>query len=92
MWSRRVLGHDRVAERRTCASSDTSHTCVVIRVRPAPGLGQRLRLGHVLGDTSQIATWQPSAASCRASSRPMPVPPPVTTASFPRKLFIVPGT
>ena len=39
-------------------------------------------------ETSQIATWQPSAASCFASSRPMPVPPPVITASLPRKSFI----
>jgi hypothetical protein len=39
-------------------------------------------------DTSQIATEQPSAESCSASSRPIPVPPPVTTARFPRKLFI----
>ena len=36
-----------------------------------------------VADTSQMATWHPSAASWRASSRPMPVPPPVTTASLP---------
>src|SRR5262245_735262 len=40
-------------------------------------------------ETSQSARWQPSAASCRASSRPMPVPAPVITASLPRKSFIV---
>src|SRR5690349_4224446 len=34
-------------------------------------------------DTSHIATWQPSAESWRASSRPIPVPPPVTTAMRP---------
>src|SRR5580698_11432764 len=32
---------------------------------------------------SQAATEHPSAASWRTSSRPMPEPPPVTTASFP---------
>ena len=34
-------------------------------------------------DTSHVATWHPAAASCRTSSRPMPVPPPVTTAMRP---------
>lgn len=32
---------------------------------------------------SHAATEHPCAASCRTSSRPMPEPPPVTTASFP---------
>ena len=32
---------------------------------------------------SQAATQQPAAASWRVSSRPMPEPPPVTTASLP---------
>ena len=39
-------------------------------------------------EISHIATLQPSAASWRASSRPMPVPPPVITAIFPAKSFI----
>ena len=34
---------------------------------------------------SHAATEQPCAASWRTSSRPMPEPPPVTTASFPLK-------
>src|SRR6185503_8889181 len=38
--------------------------------------------------TSHIATLQPSATSCRTSSRPMPEPPPVTTASLPAKSFM----
>ena len=37
----------------------------------------------VSGFRSQPTTEQPCAASCRVSSRPMPDPPPVTTASFP---------
>ena len=37
----------------------------------------------VSGCKSQAATEQPWAASWRVSSRPMPEPPPVTTASFP---------
>src|SRR5690349_1637235 len=40
-------------------------------------------------ETSQKATLQPSATSCRTSSRPMPEPPPVTTASRPARSFIV---
>src|SRR5437868_4694932 len=39
-------------------------------------------------ETSHMATLQPSAISWRASSRPMPVPPPVTTAILPAKSFI----
>src|SRR5690242_2677556 len=39
-------------------------------------------------DTSHIATLQPSATSWRASSRPMPVPPPVMTAILPAKSFM----
>ncbi len=38
--------------------------------------------------TSHIATWQPSAVSCPASARPIPVPPPVMTANLSRKSFI----
>ena len=41
-----------------------------------------------LGDVSAGAMLQPSAASCRASSRPMPVPPPVMTAILPEKSFM----
>ena len=36
-----------------------------------------------------MATLQPSATSCRTSSRPIPVPPPVTTAILSAKSFIV---
>src|SRR6202012_5541859 len=39
-------------------------------------------------ETSHMATLQPSAISWRASSRPMPVPPPVTTAKRPAKSFM----
>ena len=38
-----------------------------------------------VADTSHMATLQPSAASWRTSSRPIPVPPPVTTAILPAK-------
>ena len=41
-----------------------------------------------LAETSHMATLQPSAISWRASSRPMPVPPPVTTANLPAKSFM----
>src|SRR5579863_186460 len=43
----------------------------------------------VSGFRSQPATEHPCAASCRVSSRPMPDPPPVTTASFPANESIV---
>src|SRR5580704_3292503 len=39
-------------------------------------------------ETSHIATLAPSAASWRTSSRPIPEPPPVTTAILPAKLFM----
>src|SRR5262245_50536571 len=39
-------------------------------------------------ETSHIATSQPSATSWRTSSRPIPLPPPVTTASLPAKVRI----
>jgi len=39
-------------------------------------------------ERSHIATLQPSATSWRTSSRPIPVPPPVTTAIRPAKSFI----
>src|SRR5437016_14471516 len=42
----------------------------------------------VSAKTSHIATLQPSTTSCRTSSRPMPVPPPVTTAILPANSFI----
>jgi len=32
---------------------------------------------------SPIVTLQPSAASCIATARPMPLPPPVTMTDFP---------
>lgn len=38
-------------------------------------------------ETSHRETWQPSALSCRASPRPIPVPPPVTTVSLRSKLL-----
>src|SRR5947208_271425 len=67
-------------KRRTSSSADTSHTCVVTRLpawaRPAVSLTPAASM-------SQVATEQPSAASWRTSSRPMPKPPPVTMATFP---------
>ena len=42
----------------------------------------------MFGERSHMATLQPSATSCRASSRPIPVPPPVITAIFAGKVFM----
>jgi hypothetical protein len=39
--------------------------------------------------TSHVATLQPSATSWRTSSRPIPLPPPVTTAILPANSFMV---
>lgn len=64
---------------------------VVIRkpLRQLLGLAQPLPVSAMFSaETSHMATLQPSATSCRTSSRPMPVPPPVTTAIFPAKSFI----
>src|SRR6516165_1005149 len=63
-----------VVTRRPCGSFSTSHSRLVSAMASA--------------ETSHIATLQPSATSWRASSRPMPVPPPVMTAIFPAKSFI----
>ena len=49
----------------------------------APARARSTVSAMVPGFRSQAATEQPCAASCRVSSRPMPDPPPVTTASFP---------
>jgi hypothetical protein len=62
--------------------------------RDTQTLWQAGRLAQALGfpmprlDTSHIAMAQPSATSWRTSSRPMPEPPPVTTAILPEKSFI----
>src|SRR5215468_85531 len=60
--------------RRPCGSRSTSHSRLVSAIAAA--------------DTSHMATLQPSATSWRASSRPMPVPPPVMTAILPARSFM----
>src|ERR1700704_5524196 len=78
-------------KRNNWSSTDTSAICVVMR-RPCGNFStsqSRLVSASALAEISHIATLQPSAASWRASSRPMPVPPPVMTAIFPAKSFIV---
>jgi len=72
--------------RSTCGSSETSQVWLVTRT-PVPALAWASVAVSVTvpGFRSQVATEQPRAASCRTSSRPMPEPPPVTTASFPVK-------
>src|SRR5205085_11888006 len=77
-------------KRLSWSSMETSATCVVIR-RPCGSLStsQSLFVSAIASaETSHIATLQPSATSWRASSRPMPVPPPVMTAIFPAKSFM----
>jgi len=84
-----MLG-DLVAKSLDCAASDTSARCVVTRSPcGSPAVSQSCRVSAIpSSETSHIATLQASAASWRTSSRPMPEPPPVTTAIFPAKSFI----
>ena len=74
----------------SCASSDTSATWAVIFApcgMPSAVASAMVR-SMFFWETSHMATLQPSAISWRASSRPMPVPPPVTTANLPAKSFM----
>src|SRR5437764_14208634 len=77
-------------KRLSCSSTETSATWVVMR-RPCGSRStshSRFVSAIASAETSHIATLQPSATSWRASSRPMPVPPPVITAVFPAKSFM----
>src|ERR1700736_3062699 len=73
-WSSIETSATWVVTRSPCGSFSTSQSRLVSAIASA--------------ETSHIATLQPSATSWRASSRPMPVPPPVTTAILPLKSFI----
>src|ERR1700757_218060 len=71
--------------RSTCVRSATSTMCVVTR-RPCgnPAASHSLCVSaRPVGETSHIATLQASATNWRTSSRPIPLPPPVTTAVLP---------
>src|SRR5467141_2059583 len=71
--------------RSTCVRSATSAMCVVTRSPCGnPAASQSLCVSaKPVGETSHIATLQASATSWRTSSRPIPLPPPVTTAVLP---------
>src|ERR1700730_16100173 len=71
--------------RSTCVRSATSTMCVVTRSpcgKPAASHSLCVSARPV-GETSHIATLQASATNWRTSSRPLPLPPPVTTAVLP---------
>src|SRR6516164_11535450 len=71
--------------RSTCVRSATSAMCVVTRSpcgNPTASHSPCVSAWPV-GETSHIATLQASATNWRTSSRPMPLPPPVTTAVLP---------
>src|SRR6185437_8110352 len=76
-WSSIETSATWVVTRRPCGRRSTSHSALVSAIASA--------------ETSHIATLQPSATSWRASSRPIPVPPPVMTAIFPAKSFMEAG-
>src|SRR6185295_11012466 len=71
--------------RSTCVRSATSAMCVVTRSPCGnPAASHSLCVStRPVGETSHIATLQASATSWRTSSRPIPLPPPVTTAVLP---------
>src|SRR5262252_3933154 len=71
--------------RSTCVRSATSATCVVTRSPCGnPAASQSLCVSaRPAGETSHVATLQASATSWRTNSRPIPLPPPVTTAVLP---------
>src|SRR5215472_8932436 len=70
--------------RSTWVRSATSAMCVVTRSPCSPAASPSLRVSaKPVGETSHIATLQASATSWRTSSRPIPLPPPVTTAVLP---------
>src|SRR5215468_6563832 len=78
------------AKRLTSSSLATSAKWVVMR-RPCgrrSASHSRLVSAIAAADTSHMAMLQPSATSWRASSRPMPVPPPVMTAILPARSFM----
>ena len=81
-WTSPSSPATRSASRWTSASSATSVTAVSTRGAPAartsrPASSSRDR------SRSAIATSIPSAANRRASAKPIPLAPPVTTATFP---------
>src|ERR1700745_3405562 len=69
----------------TCVRSATSAMCVVTRSPCGnPAASHSLCVSaRPVGETSHIATLQASATSWRTSSRPIPLPLPVTTAVLP---------
>src|SRR6476646_7103424 len=83
-WSVSCWATTSSRKRFICPSSDTSARCVVIRTSAGASFSARLAVSSMWSTlTSHAATEHPSAASWMTSSRPIPVPPPVTTASRP---------
>src|SRR5471030_532378 len=77
-------------KRSTAGLSETSRMCVVI-LKPCGRRScrqSRSVSARPLAETSHMAMLTPSATSWRTSSRPMPEPPPVTTAIRPARSFI----
>src|SRR5476649_2569442 len=77
-------------KRSTADLSETSRRCVVIRNPCGRRSCRQSRSvsARPLAETSHRAMLTPSATSWRTSSRPMPEPPPVTTAIRPARSFI----
>src|SRR6516225_8994565 len=71
--------------RSTCVPSATSAMCVVTRSPCGnPAASHSLWVSaRPVGETSHVATLQASATSWQTSSRPIPLPPPMTTAVLP---------
>src|SRR5215472_14911309 len=76
--------------RSTCVRSAPSAMCVVTRSPCGnPAASHSLCVSaRPVGEKSHIATLQASATSWRTNSRPIPLPPPVTTAVLPANSVI----
>ena len=86
-WSVACCSTTSSRNRATSAASATLQRCAVTLVPAGATSSASLTvLASVSGLRSHVATEQPSVASWMTSARPMPVPPPVTTASFPRRI------
>src|SRR5262245_6140763 len=79
-WSVAYWSSTSSRNRSTASASATLHTCVVTRAPPA---ARAAVSASPASFRSHAATAHPAAASWTTSSRPIPLPPPVTTASFP---------
>ncbi len=78
--------------RRSCSARGRPRRSWVARsamspVRPTALARQFGRRLHGIGAAPTITTWAPWSTNCRAMAKPMPLLPPVTTATFPASVL-----